>query len=316
MNCNGIPIKLRTDVEGGVETAYFATLRRSPGMATAYRAVLAAKKAVTVAGRRVDLAERDMVKAEDLPAVTAAGDALEAAENAVIDASVEFGAALKAFAVAGFAGAGYPPAEAERLAQASIEQCDAPGLIERLATPDAVVYADPPYRASTRSNASNDYAIDSNTDDDHRRLAEVLTATPADPNALPVTLPMAARGDGTFVARLEKADVDLGGELPQLIDGSGAIDIGRGEQDFFLAVFEQQRELAAGGGLARTLQAGHQNDGGRGGGEVEVGILAAHQTGQFFVDDADQRLPGRQAGEHFLAQRAGLHRLDERLDHG
>jgi hypothetical protein len=33
------------------------------------------------------------------------------------------------------------------------------------------------------------------------------------------------------------------------------------------------------------------------------------------VDDADQRLARRQAGEHFLAQRAGFHRFDEVLDH-
>jgi len=93
-----------------------------------------------------------------------------------------------------------------------------------------------------------------------------------------------------LVTRLEKADVELGGELPQLVDGGGTVDVSRGEQHFFLAVFQQQRELAAGGGLARPLQAGHQDHCGRGGGQVEVGVLAAHQAGELFVDDADQHL--------------------------
>ena len=37
----------------------------------------------------------------------------------------------------------------------------------------------------------------------HQPSELFLTATPADPDAVPVTLPMSARGDGTFVARLE-----------------------------------------------------------------------------------------------------------------
>lgn len=37
----------------------------------------------------------------------------------------------------------------------------------------------------------------------HQPAQLFLTATPADPTAVPVTLPMSARGDGTFVARLE-----------------------------------------------------------------------------------------------------------------
>jgi DNA adenine methylase len=68
---------------------------------------------------------------------------------------------------------------AQRLAGVVIERYDAPGLLERLATSDTVVYADPPYIQSTRSaRGGNGYRFEAN-DDHHRRLAEVLHASPA-----------------------------------------------------------------------------------------------------------------------------------------
>jgi DNA adenine methylase len=72
---------------------------------------------------------------------------------------------------------------AARLMQSTIECCDAAGLVERLATPDTVVYADPPYLAHTRRSRDRqrpaDYLHDMGTEDEHRRLARVLRATPA-----------------------------------------------------------------------------------------------------------------------------------------
>lgn len=68
---------------------------------------------------------------------------------------------------------------AERLAGVVIEQYDAPELITRLATADTVVYADPPYLASTRTaRGGNGYRFEAD-EAHHRRLAEVLHATPA-----------------------------------------------------------------------------------------------------------------------------------------
>jgi DNA adenine methylase len=69
---------------------------------------------------------------------------------------------------------------AERLAGVVIEQYDAPGLIDRLATSaDTVVYADPPYLASTRSaRGGNGYRIEAD-EQHHERLSEALHATPA-----------------------------------------------------------------------------------------------------------------------------------------
>lgn len=72
---------------------------------------------------------------------------------------------------------------AKRLSTVAIEKCDGPGLIERLATADTVVYADPPYLASTRRGRDRqrpaDYLHDMGTEAEHRRLAEVLHKTAA-----------------------------------------------------------------------------------------------------------------------------------------
>lgn len=73
---------------------------------------------------------------------------------------------------------------AERLAGTSIEQCDAADLIRRLATPDTVVYADPPYLADTRhsrreGSSCGDYRVDMGDPDRHEDLADALLATEA-----------------------------------------------------------------------------------------------------------------------------------------
>ena len=71
---------------------------------------------------------------------------------------------------------------AERLARVSIESCDAAELVERLATPDTVVYADPPYLLDgrvCRSSGHRDYRFDMGDEESHRRLAGVLVTTPA-----------------------------------------------------------------------------------------------------------------------------------------
>jgi DNA adenine methylase len=73
-------------------------------------------------------------------------------------------------------------AAAERLAGVSIEHCDAAELVDRLATPDTVIYADPPYVHATRQRdgvgKGGDYRHEM-TDAGHRRLADALRATPA-----------------------------------------------------------------------------------------------------------------------------------------
>lgn len=72
---------------------------------------------------------------------------------------------------------------AERLAHCSFECCDAADLVDRLATDDTAIYADPPYLASTRRGRAQrrpeDYAHDMGDVAGHERLAEALNATPA-----------------------------------------------------------------------------------------------------------------------------------------
>lgn len=74
-------------------------------------------------------------------------------------------------------------AVAERLQRVIFECCDAAVLIERMATDDTVVYADPPYlgetRASRERSRPSDYRCDMGRSEDHERLAEVLCVTPA-----------------------------------------------------------------------------------------------------------------------------------------
>ena len=69
---------------------------------------------------------------------------------------------------------------AHRLRSVMIEHCDGIDLIRSMATADAVVYADPPYLASTRAGHSTpaDYRHELDVVD-HRRLAAVLHLTPA-----------------------------------------------------------------------------------------------------------------------------------------
>ena len=74
-------------------------------------------------------------------------------------------------------------------------------------------------------------------------------------------------------------------------------------------------ELAAGGGLARALEAGHEDHRrARLAREDEVAAGAAHQLGQLLVDELHDLLARVQRLEHLGAERALLHRGGELLD--
>lgn len=66
----------------------------------------------------------------------------------------------------------------ERLRGVVIENRSALSLIERFGKKDALIYADPPYVHSTRTDRRGDYAYEM-SDADHRELAAALNATPA-----------------------------------------------------------------------------------------------------------------------------------------
>lgn len=70
-----------------------------------------------------------------------------------------------------------------RLMSATIENCDAAKLIDRLATTDSVTYADPPYvadarRSRRRGTACLDYRVDMGQPEQHELLAEALHRSP------------------------------------------------------------------------------------------------------------------------------------------
>jgi len=114
-----------------------------------------------------------------------------------------------------------------------------------------------------------------------------------------------------------KQHVDLLSKRAQLLDRRRTINVGADHHHFFLlAILEELGELGDRGRLARALQTGHQNDCGRRAVQIQIAVRRAHHRGEFVAHDFHQRLAGSQALEHFLADCAHLHALDQRLHHG
>ena len=74
--------------------------------------------------------------------------------------------------------------------------------------------------------------------------------------------------------------------------------------------------MARGRGLARALQADHQDHDRRDGVEVEVGDGAAQHLDQVIVDDLDDHLARRDRADDVGADRLGPHLVDELADDG
>jgi DNA adenine methylase len=62
---------------------------------------------------------------------------------------------------------------AERLRRVQIENRDALQLIAEMDAPETLFYVDPPYPAATRTDKKR-YAVELNTDEQHRQLADIL----------------------------------------------------------------------------------------------------------------------------------------------
>jgi hypothetical protein len=101
----------------------------------------------------------------------------------------------------------------------------------------------------------------------------------------------------------------------ELLHRRRAVDVERGDQDLLLlAPRDAAGELGGGGGLARALEADHQEDGRRRHPGREPGV-AAEDPDQVIVDDLDHHLPGRDRPQHLLADRLLADPVDEGLDH-
>ena len=112
----------------------------------------------------------------------------------------------------------------------------------------------------------------------------------------------------------EEQHVDLLRQRLQLFDRGRTVDVGADHHHLLLALFLQVLgELGDRGGLARALQAGHQDHRRRRHVEVEVAGGRAHHRGELVAHDLDQRLARGQRLQHFLADRAHLDALDQRL---
>ena len=109
---------------------------------------------------------------------------------------------------------------------------------------------------------------------------------------------------------------EVGLHLPrqgfQLLDRRRAIHVGGHHHDLLLLPFLQEAgEFGHGSGLTGTLQAGHQDNGRRLGGQVKGVIGVAHGVDQLVIDDLHKRLAGIQALQDFLAQGLFFHLFDK-----
>ena len=117
---NGIVITLKApDADGAmtqVERPVFATARRHPELLAKLKAIARADIAETAAARRHALANDALVAAATSDDVDACQKAAEATADAVQAASEAVFAAVRAFVLEGFMGAGYTSDAAERYA--------------------------------------------------------------------------------------------------------------------------------------------------------------------------------------------------------
>ncbi|MCY1219796.1 hypothetical protein D9M72_317860 [compost metagenome] len=114
----------------------------------------------------------------------------------------------------------------------------------------------------------------------------------------------------------EEGDADVIGQGFQLFDGRRAVDVrGNHQHRLLLALLEEARQLAHGGGLARALQAGHQDHRRRRGVQRQVLVGGAHQLHQFGLDDLHEGLARGQALGNLGTDRPILDFGDEVLHH-
>ena len=120
---------------------------------------------------------------------------------------------------------------------------------------------------------------------------------------------------GAFRRRMHR-HLDLGAESDQLLDGGGAVDVGRYQVGSAAALrLQVSGELRDGGRLAGSLQADQHHDHGGRRRQVELGGAVAHQVGELGADDLDEVLLRREAAEHLGAERLLAHPLGEVAHH-
>ena len=113
---------------------------------------------------------------------------------------------------------------------------------------------------------------------------------------------------------VEDRHLGLSADRAQLLAGGGPLHVGRHQQRVAPAALEPAAELGGRGGLARALQAGHQDHARQPRAEHQRARLgAAQHLDHLVAHDAQHGLIGRQALQDVLAHRTGAHALDELL---
>jgi len=122
-------------------------------------------------------------------------------------------------------------------------------------------------------------------------------------------------GTGHRVGRLaEDRNHGLETECAQLLHGRRALKVAPDHDRIAALGFEPASELGRVRGLTCTLQAGHEDHGGRLGREGDLHRLAAERVDQLLVDDLDDLLRRVERLVHFPADTGGLYPFLESLD--
>ena len=123
--------------------------------------------------------------------------------------------------------------------------------------------------------------------------------------------------DGRGIGLADFAFVDVGLDRLrddfQLLARGGTIDVDRNQQRAMAALLQPVRQLAGGRRLTGTLQAGHENDGRRLRGKLQLGRVFAQDLDQFVAHNLDDLLAGRERGHHLLADRLRPDVVDQLL---
>ena len=96
-----------------------------------------------------------------------------------------------------------------------------------------------------------------------------------------------------------------------MVDGGGPVEVAGDEQRAAAFLEEALGEFGGGGGFAGAVEAANEDAGGRV--EIERGLVAAEQQGEFVVEDFDDLLAGFDRLEDVLADGLGLDACDEVL---
>ena len=128
---------------------------------------------------------------------------------------------------------------------------------------------------------------------------------------------LARDGDGVALGdRRMHGDSGARGDDAQLLDGSRPLQVAGDEHRSAALRRQMLRELAGDGRLARTLQAGEDDDGGCASREVERDVLATERCTQLRIDRTHDVLTRIEPGRDVRSDKSFAQPLDDAAHHG